>query len=237
VTGQAPAGARAGTRTGDVVVAIDGPAGAGKSTVARGLAERLGLRYLDTGATYRAATLALLRRGVEVDDPDAVAHAVGGLELELRPVPGQPRTLRVWLDGEPPSAELRSPRVDAAVSAVSSVPAVRSHLVALQRAAMAGGGIVAEGRDVGSVVWPAADVKVFLTADPQERARRRGAEQGAAAGRALADRDRLDAGRAVSPVRPPPGARVVDSTGRPAAAVIDELAGLVRAARDRVGRR
>jgi cytidylate kinase len=138
----------------DVVVAIDGPAGAGKSTVARGVADRTGLRYLDTGATYRALTHALLRAGVPPDDPAQVAAAAAGVKLELRPSPDEPRVLRVWLDGEMPSEELRASDVNRAVSAVSAVPAVREQLVALQRAAMAGGGIVAEGRDVGTAVCP-----------------------------------------------------------------------------------
>src|SRR5204862_2015116 len=134
----------------DVVVAIDGPAGAGKSTVARAVAERAGLRYLDTGATYRALTWALLRAGVPTGDPARVAAAAAGVKLELRPSQDDPRVLRVWLDGETPGPELRTPEVNAAVSAVSAVPAVREQLVALQRAAMTGGGVVAEGRDVGT---------------------------------------------------------------------------------------
>jgi CMP/dCMP kinase len=139
--------------------------------------------------------------------------------------------LRVWLDGELPTTELRAPEVNAAVSAVSAVPAVREQLVALQRAAMAGGGIVAEGRDVGTTVWPHADVKVFLTAEAGERARRRGADEGDAAAAALAERDRLDAGRSASPTRAHPSAVVLDSTGRRAADMIDEVVALVEAAR------
>jgi cytidylate kinase len=220
----------------DVVVAIDGPAGAGKSTVARGVADRTGLRYLDTGATYRALTHALLRAGVPPDDPAQVAAAAAGVKLELRPSPDEPRVLRVWLDGEMPSEELRAPEVNRAVSAVSAVPAVREQLVALQRAAMAGGGIVAEGRDVGTAVWPQADIKVFLTADAGERARRRAADEGDAAAAALAERDRLDANRSASPTRAHPRAVVLDSTGRTAADMIDEVVTLVEAARRRTRR-
>jgi cytidylate kinase len=216
------------------VVAIDGPAGAGKSTVARGVADHTGLRYLDTGATYRALTHALLRAGVAPDEPAQVAAAAAGVKLELRPSPDEPRVLRVWLDGEMPSEELRSPEVNRAVSAVSAVPAVREQLVALQRAAMAGGGIVAEGRDVGTAVWPQADVKVFLTADAGERARRRAADEGDAAAAALAERDRLDASRSASPTRAHPRAVVLDSTGRTAADMIDEVVALVEAARRRI---
>ena len=220
----------------DVVVAIDGPAGAGKSTVARGVADRTDLRYLDTGATYRALTHALLRAGVPPDDPAQVAAAAAGVKLELRPSPDEPRVLRVWLDGEMPSGELRAPEVNRAVSPVSAVPAVREQLVALQRAAMAGGSIVAEGRDVGTAVWPQADVKVFLTADAGERARRRAADEGDAAATALAERDRLDASRSASPTRAHPRAVVLDSTGRTAADMIDEVVTLVEAARRRTRR-
>jgi cytidylate kinase len=215
------------------VVAIDGPAGAGKSTVARGVADRTGLRYLDTGATYRAVTHALLRQGVPIGDPDVVARAAGALKLELAPAPGGTRVLRVWLDGELTGRELRSADVDANVSAVAAVPGVRTQLVALQRAAMAGGGIVAEGRDVGTVVWPEAEAKVFLTADPRERARRRGADAGSAAADAVAARDRIDGGRAASPTRPSDDAVVLDTTSRPVADVIDAVVRLVEAARQR----
>jgi CMP/dCMP kinase len=223
---------------GDVVVAIDGPAGSGKSTVARAVAERTGLRYLDTGSTYRAVTLALLRLGTPVDDLEAVAAAARGVELalELDPVPGA--VSRVLLDGEPVEAELRSPQVNAAVSAVSAVPAVRERLVALQRSVMARGGVVAEGRDVGTVVCPAADVKVFLTAAAAERARRRGNAEdhpGEAADQ-VARRDHLDSSRATSPTRASADAVVLDSTDRPVADVVAEIVRLVEAARARRAR-
>ncbi|HZD74458.1 MAG TPA: (d)CMP kinase [Actinomycetota bacterium] len=219
---------------GDVVVAIDGPAGSGKSTVARGVAERTGLRYLDTGSTYRAVTLALLRLGTPLDDPGAVAAAArgAGLALELDPVPGA--ASRVLLAGEPVESELRSPAVSEAVSAVSAVPAVRELLVALQRSVMESGGVVAEGRDIGTVVWPAADVKVFLTASAAERARRRANAGGPAeSAEQVARRDRLDSTRATSPTRASADAVVLESTDRPADDVVAEIVRLVEAARTR----
>jgi CMP/dCMP kinase len=219
----------------DVVVAIDGPAGSGKSTVARRVAELAGLRYLDTGATYRALTLALLRRGVPADDPGAVAEAAKAVDLTLELGPGRTGAARVLLDGVPPGRELRSPEVNAAVSAVSAVPAVRELLVALQRSLVGLGGIVVEGRDIGTVVWPAADVKVFLTASDRERARRRtgDVDGGGESAEALARRDRLDTGRATSPTRAAEDAVVIDSTDRPVGAVVDEVLRLVEAARAR----
>jgi CMP/dCMP kinase len=219
----------------EVVVAIDGPAGSGKSTVARRVAELAGLRYLDTGATYRALTLALLRRGVPSDDPGAVADAAKAVDLTLELGPGRAGVARVLLDGVPPGRELRSPEVNAAVSAVSAVPAVRELLVALQRSLVGLGGIVVEGRDIGTVVWPAADVKVFLTASDRERARRRtgDADGGGESAEALARRDRLDTGRATSPTRVAEDAVVIDSTDRPVGEVVDEVLRLVEAARAR----
>jgi len=222
----------------DVVVAIDGPAGSGKSTVARRVAELAGLRYLDTGATYRALTLALLRRGVPPEDPRAVADAAKAVDLTLELAPGHAGAARVLLDGVPAGRELRSPEVNEAVSAVAAVPAVRELLVALQRSLVGLGGIVVEGRDIGTVVWPDADVKVFLTASDDERARRRTSDHGGGGESAssLARRDRLDTGRATSPTRPAEDAMVIDSTDRAVGQVVDELLRLVEAARARRSR-
>jgi cytidylate kinase len=225
------------TSPADVVVAIDGPAGAGKSTVARAVAARAGLRYLDTGATYRALTLALLRLGVDLTDPAEIARAAAGVDVELRPDPAEPGVERVWLDGRDPGAALRGPAVNAVVSAVAAVPAVRERLVAAQRAAIAGGGIVVEGRDIGTVVWPQAEVKVFLTADAAERARRRGADEGDTAGSALAERDRLDSSRPVAPTRAHPDATVIDSTAMRLPEVVDAVLAMIGDARPRAARR
>jgi CMP/dCMP kinase len=218
---------------GDVVVAIDGPAGSGKSTVARRVAERAGLRYLDTGATYRALTLALLRRGVRVEDPEAVADAAKAVDLTLELPPGRAGVARVLLDGAEPGPALRAPEVNATVSAVAAVPAVRELLVGLQRSLVGVGGIVVEGRDIGTVVWPDADVKVFLTASEHERARRRGDDRdgGGETAETLARRDALDSGRAASPTRAADDALVIDSTTRSADQVVDQLLELIEAAR------
>jgi CMP/dCMP kinase len=219
----------------DVVVAIDGPAGSGKSTVARRVAERAGLRYLDTGATYRALTLALLRRGVPPEDPEAVADAAKTVDLTLELTPNDAGTARVLLDGVPTGPELRSPEVNRTVSAVAAVPAVRELLVALQRSLVGLGGIVVEGRDIGTVVWPGADVKVFLTASHDERARRRTSDHngGGESASSLARRDRLDTGRATSPTRAADDAVAIDSTDRTVEQVVDEILRLVEAARAR----
>lgn len=216
------------------VVAIDGPAGTGKSTVSRGLARELGARYLDTGAMYRIVTLAVLRAGADLGDAHAVAAAACDAELAVGYDPGQDRS---YLDGEDVSAEIRGDAVTKAVSAVSAVPAVRTRLVDLQRTLVAGpGSVVVEGRDIGTVVLPEADVKIFLTASAEERARRRNA-QNVAAGLAddyesvLADvkrRDHLDSTRAVSPLRPADDAVVVDTSTMTQTEVIEHLKRLVR---------
>jgi CMP/dCMP kinase len=210
------------------VVAVDGPSGTGKSTTARGLAMRLDARYLDTGAMYRAATLAVLRAGVPLDvaattaeGHDDVVAVVLGARLELSTDPAEPR---VRLDGEDVGAEIRGAQVTGAVSAVSAVTAVRAHLVAEQRrvvdeALADGAGIVVEGRDIGTVVVPDAGLKVFLTASELVRAGRRDAEN-TAAGRTgapdsrtdLARRDRLDSSRTASPLRPAEDAVEVDTS-------------------------
>lgn len=224
----------------DVVVAIDGPAGSGKSTVARAVAARTGLRYLDTGSTYRAMTLALVQRGTPLDDPEAVANAARQVSISLELDSRAGAASRVLIEGEPVGAELRSAKVNASVSPVSAVPAVRELLVALQRSVMERGGVVAEGRDVGTAVCPGADVKVFLTASPAERARRRGNATGpdnaswaVESAEEVARRDQIDSSRVASPTRASPDAVVVDSTDRPVDDVVDQIVGLVEAARAR----
>lgn len=214
-----------------VVVAIDGPSGSGKSSVSRGVATRLGLRYLDTGAMYRAVTWRLLQQGVDVDDPRAVAVAAASVVV----VPGtDPAAPTIEVDGIDVSGPIRGPEVTATVSAVSAVPAVRSWLVERQREAIDGGGIVVEGRDIGTVVAPDAEVKVFLTASPEMRAARRTAElthtSDVEATRAdLARRDRHDSGRAVSPLARADDAVEVDATHLSLQQVIDRVIELVTA--------
>lgn len=215
------------------VIAIDGPAGTGKSTVSRGLARTLGARYLDTGAMYRTVTLAVLRAGVDLADVEAIGAAASGVQLSVGYDPDEDSS---HLAGEDVSAEIRGDAVTRAVSAVAAVPAVRRRLVQLQREMAAGpDAIVVEGRDIGTVVLPDADVKIFLTASAEERARRRH-EQNLAAGLAsdydtvLADvkrRDHLDSTRAVSPLRAAQDALVVDTSAMSEAEVIDHLAELV----------
>jgi cytidylate kinase len=215
------------------VVAIDGPAGTGKSSVSRGLARVLHARYLDTGAMYRIATLAVLRAGVDATDQDAVQAAAATANLSVGHDPDEDRS---YLDGEDVSSEIRGDEVTKAVSAVSSVATVRARLVDLQRGLAAGpGSVVVEGRDIGTVVLPDADVKVFLTASAETRARRRN-DQNVAAGlpddydSVLADvrrRDHLDSTRAVSPLRAAADAVVVDTSEMTEYEVIDYLLDLV----------
>jgi cytidylate kinase len=214
------------------VVAIDGPAGTGKSSVSRGLARAMDARYLDTGAMYRIVTLAVLRAGISLEDSVAIADVDAMLS-----VGHDPDEDRAYLAGEDVSAEIRGDAVTKAVSAVSAVPAVRTRLVQLQRELSAeDGNVVVEGRDIGTVVLPQADVKIFLTASAETRATRRN-EQNVAAGQAddyegvLADvrrRDHLDSTRAVSPLRAADDALVVDTSEMTEAEVIDHLLDLVR---------
>jgi len=196
-----------------VVVAIDGPAGSGKSTLARGLAAALGLDVLDTGSMYRAVTALALRAGVDPADADKVALLAETCEIELDE--------GVVADGVEVTAELRSAEVNAAVSVVAANPAVRTALVARQRAwVLAHGGGVVEGRDIGTVVFPDATIKVFLTASDDERARRRSDDEHAAS---VARRDRLDQGRRASPLRPAQDAHLLDTTGRDPDDVVAEV--------------
>ena len=198
-----------------LVIAVDGPSGSGKSSTARGVATRLGLRYLDTGAMYRAMTWWMLEHGVDVSDADAVAAAAPGVTLQVGTDPKAPT---IAVDGTDVAGPIRGSEVTTAVSAVSAVPGVRALLVQRQRELIGAGGIVVEGRDIGSVVVPEADLKVFLVADAQARAARRAAEQGRSAEAAathadLLRRDQLDSSRAASPLQQASDAVVVDGTG------------------------
>lgn len=212
-----------------LVVAVDGPSGSGKSSTARGVATRLGLDYLDTGAMYRAVTWALLEAGVHVDDQAAVADAASRVVLDIGTDPRKPR---VEANGVDVSEPIRGPHVTAAVSAVSAVPAVRELLVSAQRALIAASdGIVVEGRDIASVVAPDAAVKVYLVADDDARASRRTAELGGADVSStkadLARRDALDSSRAVSPLRRADGAQIIDTTTLDLDEVVDQIVGMV----------
>ncbi len=206
------------------VIALDGPSGTGKSTVARRLAERLSARYLDTGAMYRAATVAVLDAGTALDDPDAIAATVARAEITIST---DPADVRVEVDGEPVDSRIRTPEITLAVSPVSAVAAVRTRLVAAQRELIGAGGIVVEGRDIGTVVWPGARPKVFLTADPLERARRRAAQVGAhdvgAIESDLARRDAYDSSRSVSPLAVADDAVHLDTTELDLDEVVDIL--------------
>jgi cytidylate kinase len=233
-------------------VALDGPSGSGKSTVARGVARQLGWRYVDTGATYRVVTLAVLRAGVDLADPAAVDEVARASDVRVSTDPEQPGA---YLDGADVSSEIRGPEVTAAVSAVSAVPEVRRRLVDLQRELAGDDGAVVEGRDIAAVVLPDAVVKVYLDASPEERARRRAGDQQAGVATAgsgdpaatrvdtapagdlqaavaadLARRDALDSSRAVSPLAVADGATVLDSSGMDAGAVIAAVLDLVRQA-------
>ncbi|HEX8051424.1 MAG TPA: (d)CMP kinase [Thermoleophilaceae bacterium] len=203
-----------------MVVAIDGPAGAGKSTVARGVAERIGFGYLDSGAMYRAVALAQIEQGGDA------AERAAGARIEL----GE----RVRLDGRDVSEAIRRPDVSEAASRIATSRAVREAMVAKQRELVASGDWVAEGRDIGTVVAPGAELKIFLTASPEARARRRAADLGVDWRVVLRDqglRDAQDEQREHSPLRPAPDAIELDTTDRPAEDVIAQIAGLVADAR------
>lgn len=217
--------------TGDlqtIVIAVDGTSGSGKSSTCRGVAAKLGLRYLDTGAMFRAVTWWMLRQGVDVHDPRAVAERVDEVVLSSGTDPSGPT---IAVDGEDVSAAIRTDEVTRNVSPVSTVPAVRSRLLDLQRQVIGDGGIVVEGRDIGSVVWPQAEVKAYLTADPAARAARRALEEGGsdvgATEQVLRERDRIDSGRATAPLVQADGAVHVDTTPYTLDEVISLLVDLV----------
>jgi len=212
-----------------IVVTIDGPAGAGKSSVAKKLARRLGYRLLDTGAIYRAVALVAKRRGVAWTDAPALAEVARALDITFDFVDD---TNHVFLAGADESAAIRTPEISQGASQVSAHRAVRDALLELQRRLGAGGGVVVEGRDTGTVVFPAAEAKFFLTASEEERARRRAAELGGSVdlGKTLAEireRDQRDASRDVAPMVPAPDAVLVDSSTQTLEQVVDSLAGQV----------
>ena len=217
-----------------VVVAIDGTSGSGKSSTARGVASRLGLRYLDTGAQFRAMTWWLLGQGIDVHDQAAVAARCAEPSIESGTDPDGPT---IAVDGQDAVEAVRSAEVTAAVSPVSTVPQVRARLLDLQRSAIRdartdGRGIVVEGRDIGSVVWPQAEVKVYLTADAAARAHRRTAEHAhlgdAAATRAqLLERDRIDSGRTTAPLTRADGAVHLDTTDLTLEEAVEQVVALV----------
>ncbi len=208
-----------------MIVAIDGPAGAGKSSVARAVAERLGFAHMDTGAMYRAITLAALTHDLDLTDPRQIGDAIGAIEMSLdEPV--------VRLDGRDVTAQLRSPEVTDAVSSIAARPAVRAALVPLQKQLANDHDVVVEGRDIGTVIFPEAEVKIYLTAAPEERARRRMRQLGLATdaetiATEMRARDTADASRPVSPLQQAPGAQRIDSTEMSLEDVIAAIVDLV----------
>ncbi len=216
-----------------LIIAIDGPSGSGKSSTSRGVARRLGLHYVDTGAMYRAMTWWMLEQGVDVDDPEAVAARCGEPVIVLRDDPTDPG---VSVDDQDVSADIRDAAVADAVSRVAAVPEVRERLVRSQRsmvdaAITAGTGVVMEGRDIGTVVLPGADLKIYLTADVEARAARRALEESERSGSAsvasahanLESRDALDTTRTVSPLQQAADAIAIDGTHLSLDEVIDAV--------------
>ncbi len=223
-----------------MIVAIDGPSGSGKSSIARAIAKRCGLTFLDTGAMYRSVAAECLAQGVDPKDEEAVARIAQDIDIRFE---ASPEGQLVWANGRDVTREIRTPEVELAVSPVSATPAVREVMVALQRKVGEGGNVVAEGRDIGTVVFPAADVKVFLTASPEARARRRAVQRSggnlamdatASADpeeerKILADlkrRDDYDSSRATSPLKPADDAVIIDSSDLGFEDVVERICGL-----------
>lgn len=222
-----------------MIVAIDGPAGSGKSSVAKKLAERLGFHYLDTGAMYRSVALAALRRGIDPTDERRIAAIARDGYIEFVHEGGSAIPTRILFDGEDVSEAIRATDVDEAVSAVASLPRVRELMVERQRAQISFGDLVAEGRDIGTVVFPDAQVKVYLTASPEERSRRRHAElneRGVHVDQdevqdAMTARDTADSTRKAAPLAAAADAHVLDTTDLDIPAAVEAIAVLVEASR------
>jgi cytidylate kinase len=212
-----------------LIIAIDGPSGAGKGTVARAVAAALGYRHVDSGAMYRAVGWRAVRDGVPLDQEDAIAGLAARSAIEVT-------SARVTIDGEDVTRAIRTPEIDRAAAAVARLPSVRSVLVARQRDLGAGGAIVMEGRDIGTVVFPGADVKIYLDAAPEERARRRAndpSHSGVPAAVAdvatlLTERDEIDRTRTASPLYAATDAEVIDTTDKPVEEVVREVLKVVR---------
>jgi cytidylate kinase len=218
-----------------VVIALDGPAGAGKSTVAERLAGELGYFYFDTGVLYRAVSVRALELGVDLDDEAALHDLVGKIDIVVRPpTVDDGRQVDVLVEQRDVSHEIRTPAVDQVVSRVAASPAIRTGLIDLQRRQVQGQGTIMAGRDTGTVVWPEADLKVFLTASARERAARRLAQRGGedadfdAVLRAIEERDRQDSSRETAPLVVAEDAIVVDTDGR----TIDQVVGAIKALLD-----
>lgn len=224
-----------------MIVAIDGPAGSGKSTIAREIARRFGFFKLDTGAMYRAVTLSALNRGISLDDEQAVDDLARTISIVFPPSQGS-SDVHVEVDGQDVSHDIRTPRIDANVSQVAAYPGVREAMLIPQRACANDRDIVAEGRDIGTVVFPKADIKVFLTANPHERARRRViqrhegenisehdlAQEIEETYRAIKARDEADSHRDVAPLIAAPDAVRIDSTAYSIDEVVNKVGDLIR---------